>query len=165
MKDQSILGYRNPLCLHSIDYIFRRITTKALKKYGSADMEKFKVGLLEVFKEFIEIINNSTDRIVSHSRQLFRPGSSVLTYSYSKAVAASLINANREHRDLIVYVCETNPFKEGRQTFDDLTKAGVDCRLIFDNEIGNYINKVDMVLLGAQVVLENGAILSRVNTL
>ena len=34
--------------------------------------------------------------------------------------------------------------------------------MIFDNEIGNYTNKVDIVVLGAQVVLENGSILSRV---
>lgn len=43
-----------------------------------------------------------------------------------------------------------------------MTKAGVDCKLIFDNEIGNYVNKVDIVVLGAQVVLENGSVLSRV---
>ena len=62
----------------------------------------------------------------------------------------------------MVYICESNPFKEGRQTYDELTASNVDCKLIFDNEVGNYINKVDMVVVGAQTVLENGAILSRV---
>lgn len=83
-------------------------------------MEKFKYGLLVVFKQFVEIINKSTDRIVTNSKQLFKPAVSVLTFSYSKAVVASLINANRELGDIMVYVCESNPFKEGRQTFDEL---------------------------------------------
>ena len=38
----------------------------------------------------------------------------------------------------------------------------MNCKLIFDNEVGNFINKVDMVVVGAQAVLENGAIVSRV---
>lgn len=58
-------------------------------------MEKFKLGLLEVFKEFVEIIGKSTGRIVTNSKQLFKPAVSVLTFSYSKAVVASLVNANK----------------------------------------------------------------------
>ena len=45
LKDTSILNYRNPICLEPIDYLFKKITTKAMKKYGS-DIESFKVGLL-----------------------------------------------------------------------------------------------------------------------
>ena len=68
-------------------------------------------------------------------------------------MVASIIDANNRYKDLTVYVCETNPFKEGHRSWKELTQAGVFCKLIYDSEMGNYINRVDMVMIGAQVVL------------
>ena len=61
-------------------------------------------------------------------------------------------------------MCETHPYKEGYRTYSELRESGVDCRVILDNEINMYMDKVDVVLVGAQIVLENGAIISRVGT-
>lgn len=41
---------------------------------------------------------------------------------------------------------------------------GVKCLLINDNEIGYYIQDITCVLVGAQVILDNGGILNRAGT-
>ena len=41
---------------------------------------------------------------------------------------------------------------------------GVNCQLIGDNEMGYYIGEMVCVIVGAQVILDNGAILNRAGT-
>ena len=42
--------------------------------------------------------------------------------------------------------------------------TGAHVQLINDNEIGCYLEKVDIVLVGAEVILKNGSILNRAGT-
>lgn len=60
------------MCLESVSSYFKLILKKASKKYGN-DMESFKAGLLEVAKEFLDVIENSTKYIVQNSREIFKP--------------------------------------------------------------------------------------------
>jgi translation initiation factor eIF-2B subunit alpha len=41
---------------------------------------------------------------------------------------------------------------------------GLNCTLINDNEAGYYIHEVTCVLVGAEVILDNGAVLNRAGT-
>ena len=41
---------------------------------------------------------------------------------------------------------------------------GIKCNLINDNEVGYYIHEITCVIVGAQVILDNGAILNRAGT-
>ena len=41
---------------------------------------------------------------------------------------------------------------------------GVNCQLINDNEVAYYMPEVTCVLVGAEVILDNGAILNRAGT-
>lgn len=77
-------------------------------------------------------------------------------------MVSAVREANSRYGDIQVFVCETHPYKEGYRTYSELRESGVDCRVILDNEINMYMDKVDVVLVGAQIVLENGAIISRV---
>lgn len=87
--DRSILSYRNPICLDSVASYFKLIIKKTNKKYGS-DLESFKVGLLKVSKEFLDVIDTSTKRIVQNSREIFKPMQKILTYSYSRSVISAI---------------------------------------------------------------------------
>ena len=48
--------------------------------------------------------------------------------------------------------------------FADLSMAQVNCSLIADVESGYYINEVDCILTGAEVVLDDGSIINRSGT-
>lgn len=60
------------MCLESVASYFKLIIKKTNKKYGG-DLGSFKVGLLEVSKEFLDVIETSTKRIVQNSREIFKP--------------------------------------------------------------------------------------------
>jgi translation initiation factor 2B subunit (eIF-2B alpha/beta/delta family) len=48
--------------------------------------------------------------------------------------------------------------------YNDLTMSQVNCSFIADAEAGYYINEVDCVLTGAEVVLDDGSIINRTGT-
>lgn len=47
----------------------------------------------------------------------------------------------------------------------ELEKSGIDCTLILDSAIGYVMENVDMVLTGAEGVVESGGIINRIGTL
>ncbi len=48
--------------------------------------------------------------------------------------------------------------------YEELVLDGVRCQLINDNEVGFYMHQMTCVVIGAEVILENGAILNRAGT-
>lgn len=48
--------------------------------------------------------------------------------------------------------------------FSELSMEGVNCTFIADAEVTYYVNEVDCVLTGAEVVLGDGSILNRTGT-
>lgn len=47
----------------------------------------------------------------------------------------------------------------------ELVKAGIECTLILDSAIGYVMESVDIVLCGAEGVVESGGIINRIGTL
>lgn len=52
----------------------------------------------------------------------------------------------------------------GEQMCKDLREAGIDCTLILDSAIGYVMESVDMVMVGAEGVVESGGIINRIGT-
>jgi translation initiation factor 2B subunit (eIF-2B alpha/beta/delta family) len=48
--------------------------------------------------------------------------------------------------------------------YNDLSMAQVNCSLVAHAEAGYYINEVDCILTGAEVVLSDGSIINRTGT-
>ena len=98
----------------------------------------------------------------------------IMTHSYSRVVVQSLIQAARQRKRFQVVVTESRPvglhsiitrcllkqprlqFGLGVKTHALLTRAGIPCQIILDSAVCYVINKVDMVMLGAEALAENG---------
>ena len=50
------------------------------------------------------------------------------------------------------------------KTYDELTAAGIPCTVILDSAVAYMISKVDLVLTGAEGVVESGGILNALGT-
>ena len=55
-------------------------------------------------------------------------------------------------------------FRRRIKLYEELVLDGVNCQLLNDNEVGYYIHDVTCVVVGAEVILDNGAILNRAGT-
>lgn len=59
---------------------------------------------------------------------------------------------------------QSSPDNTGKQMCDELTEAKIECTLILDSAIGYIMESIDIVLVGAEGVVESGGIINRVGT-
>jgi translation initiation factor eIF-2B subunit alpha len=72
--------------------------------------------------------------------------------------------SHRKGRRISVYVTETRPRGLGIRTHDILTKAGIPCTIILDSAVAYTMDKVDMVLVGCEAVVESGGIVNAIGS-
>ena len=56
----------------------------------------------------------------------------------------------------------TNIFVSSLNAVKALKEAGIPCRAILDSAVGYIVDKVDMVFVGAEGVVENGGVINQV---
>lgn len=79
-------------------------------------------------------------------------------------VIQTILQAHKQHKRVSVYVTEGRPGLLGMRTHQVLTAAGIPCTVLLDSAVGYVMERVDMVLLGCEAVVESGALVSSVGT-
>lgn len=87
-----------------------------------------------------------------------------MTHSRSRVVLETLINASKANKRFHVFVTKSFPDNDGEKMCKELEDAGIECTLILDSAIGYVMENVDLVLCGAEGVVESGGIINRVGT-
>lgn len=98
--------------------------------------------------------------LINHSKYLQR----VLTHARSRVVLETLKVAAKCNKRFHVFVTQSSPDNTGKQMCDELTEAKIECTLILDSAIGYIMESIDIVLVGAEGVVESGGIINRVGT-
>lgn len=63
-----------------------------------------------------------------------------------------------------MYVTRSSPDDTGVQMCKELKAVGIECTLILDAAIGYIMESIDIVLVGAEGVVESGGIINRIGT-
>lgn len=111
-------------------------------------------------EEAARLSEAASDAAAAQARQHL--AGTVLTHSYSSTVVAALIGA----RDQIerVVVTESRPLYEGRATARELAAAGLHVSLITDAQAGVFVRDAQVVVVGADSVLEDGSVVNKAGT-
>ncbi len=91
-------------------------------------------------------------------------GATVLTHSRSTCVLKAVEKAREEGKKLEFYVTESRPGMEGLLTASEIARMGYRVRLIVDSAVRFFMKDIDLVLVGAEAVAVNGAVVSKVGT-
>ena len=114
--------------------------------------------------KFIRESEEATKRISVIGAKRIRENSVVLTHCHSTVAVGVIIEAYKQGRVVKVYSTETRPFYQGRVTYTQLAKSGVPVVQIPDSAVRYVINEVDYVVVGADTVASNGAVVNKVGT-
>ena len=104
-----------------------------------------------------KIINKLVLKIIKNNSVIF-------THCHSSAVVNSLIYAKKHHKKFEVYNTETRPLFQGRKTASELRKAKIKVTSFVDSAIDIALEKkqntkkADLILLGADAILNDGVI-------
>jgi ribose 1,5-bisphosphate isomerase len=127
-------------------------------------IEEFKKEVLAIVKEFINKSEGALNKIAVFGAKRIEDGETIMTHCNSAAVIAILKKAYNEGKNFKVYVTETRPLYQGRITAKQLGEAGIKTILIIDSAARYFMNKVDKVLVGADAVAVNGAVVNKIGT-
>lgn len=88
----------------------------------------------------------------------------VLVHGRSRVVAAVLKHAAQQGKRFSVIVTEGRPAGSGYAAARELLDANIPCTLVLDSAVGYVMERVDLVLVGAEGVVESGGIINLVGT-
>jgi len=165
----------NPISLSAGTDLFQRYIASALNRPSggsgaAADFDALRRHLLSNGRLFVERAKASRAKIARFGRHFVRDGCTVLTAGGSRVVGALLREAADARggsvRFSVVYVLREvgKMHCEGADVVKTLRDKGVPVATITEGAVAYSMGMVDMVIVGAEGVVENGGIISRLGT-
>jgi len=93
-----------------------------------------------------------------------RDGSTIMTCSYSKSVKALFSRLKSEGKRVRAIVTESRPGGEGVAMAEELSDLGFETELIVDSAARFFMKDVDVVVVGAEAIAANGAVINKIGT-
>jgi len=152
----------NSIVVESLCELFKKYVTRTW-----ADLQNFgllKSKLLKRGEQFKANVLTSTNKIAKFGSSFIRDGMVVLTHDYSSVVLTLLLAAHEQGKRFSVYVTESRPCSPTCKTAEILLKHDIPVTIIADTMVAYIMKDVDLVLVGAIHVVENGGILNKIGT-
>ncbi|MEM1509056.1 MAG: ribose 1,5-bisphosphate isomerase [Thermofilaceae archaeon] len=155
-----ILGSTRPTAV-SLHNSLRFILSRIEKEESFAQIVEKAISAAD---EFMDSSINAEQRIGELGSNLLEDGDTVLTHCNSSAALSVIKTAYKKGNKLEVYATETRPKFQGLISYQDLKNAGVPVTLIPDSAVRFFMREVDKVVVGADTVTANGAVVNKVGT-
>jgi len=146
---------------NGIRYVMNRVNA-AKNRAGS--IEEIRTIATGAAKEFVENAKTAVQRISEIGARRIRDGDVLLTHCNSSAAIEIMKTAWMEGRKFKVLVTETRPRFQGHITARELAKAGIPVTLILDDAVRYFMQLVDKVIVGADAITANGALVNKIGT-
>lgn len=111
---------------------------------------------------YMNKVVNSRKELARNGRQFITDGFKILVHSCSRAVYETLKEARNMNRYFEIFVTESAPDFNGRKMHEMLVKDGINSTLILDSAVGYIMERIDLVLVGAEGVATSGGIINKV---
>ena len=135
-----------------------------LASLENPDFGKVKSILVTRGKLFLQKVLTCREKIANLCLPFINDGAVILTHAYSRVVAAVLKQAAKNNKRFSVYITESCPDRSGYLMETKLKECNIPVTVILDAAAGYILEKVDLVLIGAEGVVENGGIINKIGT-
>lgn len=160
-----LMAGRSHIALSSGCELFLKYVTRA--SLETPNFQQCKSHVLERGETFAAFSLQARDRIATVGSPFVREGSVILTHGRSKVVERLLLRAALiEKKRFNVLVLEGRPDAGGAKSAQTYADAGIPTTVVLDSAMGYVMESrsVDMVLVGAEGVVENGGTVNKVGT-
>ncbi|XP_059850524.1 translation initiation factor eIF-2B subunit alpha isoform X2 [Hypanus sabinus] len=113
---------------------------------------------------YLKKISVSRDKIANLCSAFINDGAKILTHSSSRVVLRVLEKAAKAKKRFSVYITESQPDSSGLKSAERLRKLNIPVTVILDASVGCIMEKVDLLLVGAEGVVESGGIINKIGT-
>ncbi|KAK2076372.1 hypothetical protein QBZ16_000897 [Prototheca wickerhamii] len=143
--------------------LFLRYTTRT----SALEMDNFELAkkrLIERGRHFAETSKRARATIAEEGQRFIRSGFTILCHGLSRVVLAILRKAAAAGTQFSVILTEGRPDETGITTARAISDLHVPTSVILDSGVGYCMDRVDLVLVGAEAVAENGGVINKLGT-
>ncbi|MEE9594074.1 MAG: ribose 1,5-bisphosphate isomerase [Candidatus Hydrothermarchaeales archaeon] len=134
------------------------------KKAGASSAEEQRKATIAIADAFIERSLKAVERIGEIGAKRISDGDVILTHCHSTAALSIIKTAWKQGKKIEVISTESRPFFQGHITVKELVKEGIPVTLIVDSAVRSFMKKVDKVIVGADSIASNGALINKIGT-
>ncbi|MFA5237642.1 MAG: ribose 1,5-bisphosphate isomerase [Methanoregula sp.] len=127
-------------------------------------VDEARAGIVTRADEFIRSSQQAVEKIAGFGASHIRDGDTILTHCNSEVALGCIIEAHRQGKEIEVFATEVRPRNQGLITIRTLNDAGIKTNFIVDSAVRSFINDVDLVIVGADAVTVNGAVVNKIGT-
>jgi ribose 1,5-bisphosphate isomerase len=143
----------------------RYVTRRADEASRTAEnVEDLKEAVIKAALMFIEESKRAVEKIGEIGARRVEEGDTLLTHCNSESAISVITTAWKTGKNIHAYVTETRPRFQGRETAKIFGEAGIPTTLIVDGAARHFMNKVDKVIVGADAITANGAVVNKIGT-
>ncbi|XP_026115790.1 translation initiation factor eIF2B subunit alpha [Carassius auratus] len=128
------------------------------------DLSQCKNVMIERGELFLKKISLSRGKVGKLCHTFIKDGAKILTHSSSRVVLKVLENAAADNKRFTVYVTESQPDSAGKLMAQKLRNLNIPVTVVLDAAVGYIMEKVDLVIVGAEGVVESGGVINKIGT-
>ncbi len=144
---------------NAVNYVLYHI-----KMNRSLELEELKKRAIEACDTFIKNSLEAIKKIGEIGARRISDGDTIMTHCNSKAALSVIKTAFKQGKDIKVIATESRPRYQGHLTVRELADEGIDVTLIVDSAVRLFMKKVDKVIVGADSIAANGAVVNKIGT-
>lgn len=134
------------------------------RTHPSGEVGEIVRALVEHQRELLEDMQAAGAKIAKFGAAEIPPGAHVMVHCHSSTLMATLIEAHKMGKGLEVTCLETRPLFQGRLSARELAAAGLPVRLAVDSAAGSLMDKMDVVMVGADAITAEGDLVNKIGT-
>ena len=165
MKEAARILYETRPTAVSLPNALRYVMHRGKVAYKSgADLDQLKFVVINAAKEFIYNSERAIERIGEIGAKRIEDGDVIMTHCHSKAAISVMRTAFEGGKDIRVIVTETRPRWQGKLTAKELASYGIPVIYVVDSAARHYMKMTDKVVMGADSITVNGAVINKIGT-
>jgi ribose 1,5-bisphosphate isomerase len=127
-------------------------------------VDEARAGVVQRADAFIQSSKHAVEKIAEFGARHIRDGDTILTHCNSEVALGCIIEAHRSGKTIEVFATEVRPRNQGLITIRTLNDAGIKTNYIVDSAVRSFIHDIDLVIVGADAVTVNGAVVNKIGT-
>jgi ribose 1,5-bisphosphate isomerase len=128
------------------------------------DIEALRSAVIIAGTTFLETAGRALESIAEFGARRIKPGSIIMTHCNSNAALSIIEKAFAQGKVKRVFATESRPWFQGHVTAKRLASKGIPVTLIVDSAVRSFINGVNIVIVGADTIASNGAVINKIGT-
>jgi len=148
-----------PLMRNAVRWIISRV-----EKSQEKNVKKLAESISLISGEFLKDLEDSKEKIAKIGARRIRNNSVILTHCHSSTVNYVLEKAKKEGKSFEVICTETRPIFQGRITAKEMLRLGIKTTFIVDSATRFFMNRVDLVIVGADAITSEGNVINKIGT-